>query len=458
MNVRSGHVERSYPALGIIALLIAICGLGCNQPAATPVKVVAPVDPTLRVSAEDWSEFTLSRAPQSTGWVALPPDSNEREYHSSIQPQAIGLLPPGECAECHQGHTHGFLATAHARTAQVATPDSILGPLVQPANQVQTAHPGFTLETINRNSQIVHQVRTGAAGLPQPLEVPIAFVIGSGNHGQSYLAWHGDQLCQTPLSFLTEAKRWGNSPGVYRDGTADFARPATSRCLDCHNTWFAQAPGSVNRYDKEQAILGVTCVRCHGPARDHVKYHRQFPNERQPQEIVNPRNLSRERANEVCAQCHSGGGELKRPAFTYKPGEPLEKWLALNLEADDPGNDDPHAANQLGRLMRSRCYQQSGTLTCMDCHDLHEQERGRTELFSNRCQNCHQVADCGLSGKYTTELTNRCVECHMPSRRDVQVTSQGAGGAVMPLLRDHQIGIWPDVSHAIEQRWKSPAP
>jgi hypothetical protein len=237
--------------------------------------------------------------------------------------------------------------------------------------------------------------------LPSPLAV--------ATHGQSYLAWNGDQLCQTPISYLTEANRWGNSPGVYVDGTADFARPATARCLDCHNTWFALAPGSVNRYDKRQNVLGVSCVRCHGPARDHVRYHRQFPNERQPQVIVNPRNLSRERANDVCAQCHSGAGESRRPAFTYKPGEPLEKWLAIELDAADPGNDDPHAANQLGRLMRSRCYQQSGTLTCMDCHDAHAQERGNTKLFSNRCQNCHATADCGLSEKYTTELTDRCV-------------------------------------------------
>lgn len=444
-------------AVWAVASLVGFVAVGCDR-RQTPVVQQPPQESILRVSAEDWSEFTLSQDPAKLGWVALPPVISEPEHRSSVDPQALGILPAEECSECHQGHTHGFLASAHARTARIADPTSVLGSLQPPENQVTTGRKGFEFETFARDTQVIHRLKSSEPGLSSPLDIPIAFAIGSGNHGQSYLAWHGDQLCQTPISFLTEANRWGNSPGVYVDGTADFARPATARCLDCHNTWFALAPGSVNRYDKGQALLGVSCVRCHGPARDHVRYHRQFPDERQPQEIVNPRNLSRERANEVCAQCHSGAGEARRPAFTYKPGEPLEKWLAIELDAADSDNDDPHAANQLGRLMRSRCYQQSGTLICMDCHDAHAQERGNMELFSNRCQNCHSTADCGLSEKYTTQLTNRCVECHMPSRRDVHVTSQGAAGAIMPLLRDHQIGIWPDVSHAIEDGWKSAAP
>lgn len=436
-----------------LAVWVLLIGAGCGAKSDRKEP-----DAILRVPADEWGSFATERSPRSPGWVALPPNLDVAEHHSAINPENLGMLPPDACAECHAGHLHGFSATAHARTSRLATAETVLGNLASSHNQVRTSRPGFTFTTERVNDQIVQRLESNEPGIPHSLAVPLAFAVGSGNHGQSYFAWHGDQLCQTPVSYLTEANRWGNSPGTYLDGTADFARPATSRCLDCHNTWFSQAPGSINRYDKSQWILGVTCVRCHGQARDHVRYHRQFPQDRQPQAIVNPRSLNRERANEVCAQCHSGGGELKRPAFTYQPGEPLEKWLAINLQADDPSNDDPHSANQLGRLMRSRCYQQSGTLTCMDCHDLHEQERGRTELFSNRCQNCHQVADCGLSGKYTSQLTNRCVECHMPSRRDVEVTSQGAGGSVMPLLRDHQIGIWPDVSHTIEQSWKTPAP
>jgi hypothetical protein len=317
---------------------------------------------------------------------------------------------------------------------------------------LETRVPDFFFETLLVQDQVVQKLMYPSPLQPQALTVPLAFVMGSGNHGQSYLAWHGDMLCQTPVSYLSEANRWSNSPGTYQDGTADFSRPATQRCLDCHNTWFGHAPGSLNRYDKATWILGVTCVRCHGPATDHVEYHRQFPDQTAARYIVNPRNLSRERANEVCGHCHSGAGEPKRPAFTYRPGERLQDWIAISLEASDSGNDDPHSANQLGRLMRSRCYIESGTLTCMDCHDLHQQERGQQELFSSRCQHCHQLRDCGLSGKFGSQLTSHCIECHMPSRRDAEVTSQGAKSDFLPLLRDHQIGIWPDVSQLVEQQ------
>lgn len=450
-------VIRKWILFRLSAVLTILAMAGC-QKAATEIESQREPDRILQVHAADWGEFVFQEKPSTTGWVAFPADVTATDYTSAVDPRALGIVPAKECAECHAEFVRGFIETAHARTMRRATRESVLGDLTSPHNRIQTGRPGFEFETLEVASHIVHRLHSREPGIPAVLEVPVAFAVGSGNHGQSFLAWHGDQLCQTPVSFLTEANCWGNSPGTYVDGTADFSRPATSRCLDCHNTWFAHAPGSVNRYDKGHFVMGVSCVRCHGAARDHVRYHQQFPADRQAQAIINPRGLSRDRANEVCAQCHSGGGELRRPAFTYQPGEPLEKWIALNMQADAPSNDDPHSANQLGRMMRSACYQRSETLTCMDCHDPHRQERGRTELFSERCQNCHQVADCGLSVKYNDKLSQRCVECHMPSRRDVEVTSRNAGESVMPLLRDHLIGIWPDVSRTIENELGAPQP
>ncbi len=444
---------------------------GCGQkPAPTttnspPAAVIASPETTHPPSQDDsgiilvapqmWGEFVYQSAPSSPGWVAFPEPSTKSPFQSSVNPAALGLLKPEECADCHSGHVTGFLETAHARTMKAATPGTVLGVLTPPGNKLATRVKDFYFETMAHDEEVAHRLTYSNQGVSHTIEVPLAFTVGSGNHGQSFLAWHGDMLCQTPVSFLSEANRWGNSPGIYQDGTADFSRPAIPRCLDCHNTWFAHAPGSVNRYDKHHWILGVTCVRCHGTARDHVKYHRQFPDETVAQAIVNPRRLSRDRANEVCSQCHSPSGDPKRAPFTYRPGEPLEQWLSTNLDGSDASNDDPHSANQLGRLMRSRCFQSSDTLTCMDCHNPHQQERGQTEKFSKRCQKCHEVADCGLAAKYTEKLSARCVECHMPSRRDAEVASQGTSESIMPLLRDHQIGIWRDVSDAIEQTWKS---
>jgi hypothetical protein len=105
----------------------------------------------------------------------------------------------------------------------------------------------------------------------------IDLVIGSGNHGQAYLSWEGDHLYQMHVSYLTESDQWVNSPGMYVDGTADFARPVPGRCLDCHTTWFSEDATAVNRFDRSNYLLGVTCVRCHGPGHEHVAYHREPP-------------------------------------------------------------------------------------------------------------------------------------------------------------------------------------
>jgi hypothetical protein len=324
--------------------------------------------------------------------------------------------------------------------------ETILGSFDPPGNRLETSLAGFSFRITQRDGEFLQEVHLESPLEPLKLQFPIAFVIGSGNHGQGFLHWIGDQLCVMHVSYFTEFDRWTNSPGSYRDGTADFARPVTARCLDCHATWFGHAAGSINRYDRTHWILGVTCVRCHGPASEHVEYHRAYPDETEPRLITNPGRLDREQLNEVWAQCHSGPGELHGRPFTYRPGDPLLHHLDIDLSGAGEENEDPHSANQLGRLMRSRCYQESSTLTCITCHDPHRHERGQTAVFSQRCQQCHAPEDCPTRQRLGTVADQRCVECHMPSRRDAEVTAQGPGEAVLPLLRDHLIAVWPEVS------------
>jgi hypothetical protein len=193
-------------------------------------------------------------------------------------------------------------------------------------------------------------------------------------------------------------------------------------------------------------------VRCHGHGWAHVQYHRTHKDDQQARYIVNPGQLPRDRANEVCAQCHSGVGQLLAPAFSYQPGDPLAEYLQLPEANDDPKNDDPHAANQLARLMKSRCFQESDNLTCAVCHDPHRQERGNLKLFAQRCAKCHEAGDCKLPGAAHEQIKDDCVQCHMPSRRDVEGVMETAEGQLLPLLRDHYIKVWPDVSQQLKDK------
>ena len=395
-----------------------------------------------------WSDFVSSRRPRGTGWVHLPAVPEVPRFRSGIDPYQQGFVQPEVCGQCHQEIWDSFQQNAHYRTSSQPTAENILGRFDEPHGKLATRDPHVHFEMQADDQGSYQTVTVQRPGTPFKHRQRFDLVTGSGNHGQTYMYWHGDHLYQLPISYMTELGGWSNSPGRYFDGTADFARAIGDRCLDCHLTFAAKAPASFNQYDRENYMLGVTCVRCHGRGNQHVEYHRKNPAATTARHIQNPGKLSQQRANEVCAQCHSGVGRLLKAAFTYQPGQPLDQYLAIELADDHPRNDDPHSANQLARLKKSRCYTASEKMTCAMCHDPHRQQRGNTALFSQRCASCHQSDQCGLETQHGAWLHDRCVVCHMPSRRDSLVSVPTPRRTVTPLLRDHHIAVWPEASPA----------
>src|ERR1700710_1670589 len=119
---------------------------------------------------------------------------------------------------------------------------------------------------------------TAVAGWPDSLQTRterMDVVIGSGVRGQSYLYWRADQLYESPVSYWADGKRWINSPG-YKNGTMNFSRPITPRCMECHASFIQQALSdiSTNHYLKDSLVTGITCERCHGSGKEHVALHR----------------------------------------------------------------------------------------------------------------------------------------------------------------------------------------
>jgi len=420
----------------------------------TPVDSIRPVTElpeTRQIAPEEWIGISSQGGLRGTGWVLLPAPSTEPPFHTDIDPAARGFLAPQVCGECHEQNYQSFLATTHARTSAEPGPDTILGSFEGEQSILKTGNPNFWFRMVAEDKRFYQELHIRKNASEYVHRPPIDLVLGSGNHGQAYLYWEGDHLYQMHVSYLTELNRWVNSPGMYINGTADFARPVPGRCLDCHATWFAEDRKSINRFDRHNYVLGVTCVRCHGPGHEHVNWHRQVPGETEGKRIVNPATLSRERMNELCAQCHSAG-EPNAPAFAYRPGEPLAEYLQLDFSADDPGNEDPHSANQLARLMKSKCYSMSDSLTCISCHDPHRDQRKHPEEFSVSCLKCHTVEACEERKTLGSAIDNRCIDCHMPARRDAQVRMEMGQGSVSALIRDHHIGRWPEASEQIRSQ------
>jgi hypothetical protein len=433
----------------VFMLGLLLCGPGCSRkPSGGPASIHSYSEVNY-ASTESWYDFKLERGRKETGWVLLPEPTSDKHYVSGIDPHLRGFVRPEVCAECHQEIYDTFVKTSHFRTSEVARVNNVLGSFATGENELKTRDPNLDFKMVNDANGMRQCLTVREGDKRYTHEVPIDIVTGSGNHGQTYLYWRGDGLFQLPVSYFSELDRWVNSPGLYADGTADFARGIGERCLECHATYFAPAAGSFNRYDRQNYILGVTCVRCHGPGWAHLQYHQNHRDDDEARYIVNPGMLAVERANEVCAQCHSGEGQLHKPAFSYRPGEPLAEHISLDLSGESVQNDDPHAANQLARLMKSRCFTESPTLTCFTCHDPHQQERGNLALFANRCAKCHASDDCGLSAELGAGIKDRCVSCHMPSRREALGVMEMRDGIFLPLLRDHHIQARPPAMQEI---------
>src|SRR5205807_3945007 len=104
------------------------------------------------------------------------------------------------------------------------------------------------------------------------IERQVDYVIGSGNHGRTYLHRNSEgRLIELPVSWFSEnGGYWAMSPGYDRPDQQDFRRAIAFNCMFCHNTYPVPAP-------KEEAVFpatlpeGIDCQRCHGPGRTHAE-------------------------------------------------------------------------------------------------------------------------------------------------------------------------------------------
>jgi hypothetical protein len=345
------------------------------------------------------------------------------------------------CGSCHREKVNTFHQTAHYLTSRLPDKSSIFGNFSAEAKTLRTSNPqlffrmdekedGFFQTAVEGMAPYYTTERTERFGL----------VIGSGAKGQTYLFWKGDRLFQLPVSYWTELG-WVNSPG-YRDGVANFDRVIVPRCLECHATYFDVVPPAPNRYAKAGSIVGITCEKCHGSGREHVrreglKLSQSYDSVVDPA-ILDPAKFSRDRQIDLCAWCHAGLGVARAPNFSYVPGEPLNRYLGLpqpaaNVELDVHGS-------QVELLEKSRCYQ-SSAMTCLTCHDVHTVQHDPS-MYSQRCLSCHKPGTV-MFPKLGHDVANNCIDCHMPLQETNLIVFDWNGKKAGPQVRNHWIRIYP---------------
>ncbi len=275
----------------------------------------------------------------------------------------------------------------------------------------------------------------------------IDLVVGSGVRGQAYLAWQDSTLYQLPIGYFTTVNTWANSPGF--SNRPIFNRPITSRCLECHSTSFKKTllEKYPEHFSKKKFLLGIECEKCHGSGIKHVDFHKKNGQVKEGKFIVSFKNFSRKQELDFCRSCHGGKLLAKKPAFTFKPGDDLNQYFNADSLPAPSTQLDSHG-NQYGMLSQSKCFLQSN-MTCLTCHSVHENERGKVVEFSNRCMTCHKEGTnsfCSFKKLTVSQLKQNCIQCHMPEKNSnsIRMLLQGEDIPTPAKMHVHQITVYQD--------------
>lgn len=344
----------------------------------------------------------------------LPPYSESPHLNTGPEARYVGI---DACAECHRGNHSSYLLTAHSKAL------NDLNPKAEPPDGSFYHQPsGRTYRVYRQGDQFRHEevLRTAEGTVVARMDLPIRYLVGSGNFSRSYLVEVDGFLHESPITWYTSKQKWDMSPGYDYAGHSSFERPINLTCLACHAGRVEPAGEAVHRMIFHEKAIG--CESCHGPGSLHVDFHRakrQIPGE-DDLTIVNPGKLSRDRLEAVCAACHLSAEAMValrgRRIHDFRPGRLLTDYCVhyrLNV-----GGEQMTVVGHIEQLRLSPCYQKSGDMTCLTCHNPHAKERPKdlTAFYRQKCLDCHESKPCGLAlaERLKKEPADDCSACHMP--------------------------------------------
>lgn len=307
------------------------------------------------------------------------------------------------CGECHAAEFTRQSASAHARS------------LYRPADH-PLARRFATGERLSRAPAFHFTFPMAAGGLHfrahdgrYVTDLPVQWAFGAGEHAVTFLTKvTPDVHLELAFSYYSDTGSFDLTPRheTLRAGTLHEAmgqpiqtRTAGRQCFGCHSTGAVSVSPAG---DVEVTETGVHCEACHGPGNAHRTAALRGDTVQSKRLIRNPGTLGAGALNEFCGTCHRVAGNL----------------------ADVDWNSPWSIRHQPPYLARSRCFQKSGRLFCLTCHDPHDAvKRQDAAYYRARCLSCHSAAH---------QRTADCTKCHMPAVR----------ASLHLSFRNHQIGIY----------------
>src|SRR5882724_3628429 len=301
----------------------------------------------------------MSKAPMYAFLLALP-----------ALAAADRLAGASACAACHpaqfEKQRKSHHAEALARMLENPLAEKLIGKTVREKSGLAFEYsraPGGVRVTARRGEE-----RSSAI---------LEWAFGAGAQGITPVGRIGNRFFEHRVSWFAREERAGLTIGHSAEPPqsirAALGQPQDAeviyRCFQCHAT--AVEPGP----DLSRMRPGIECERCHGPGAEHV-------NRPSAQSIRNPGRLAPQALVEACGECH------RLPASGGRPS-------AEELAKPETGRFAP-----IG-LMASRCFQASGKLSCLVCHDPHADASPSAEFYTAKCAGCHAAA---RSEEHTSEL------------------------------------------------------
>ncbi len=362
-----------------------------------------------------WGAFEWQRGRQSP--PADAPAAKPVSPFLNTRP-GVKYVGTARCGECHvQASTY-----AEHPMGRSVSPASRWLPRQHDAVAAFVAD-GHRYAVERKGDSVVHRETAPADG-PAAAEqsAAVAFAVGSGRQGQSFLFSRDGYVFQSPVSWYTRGAAWRLSPG-YERKNEHFNRPVPEGCLFCHVNEARADPDRFNHYRPDLRLEPIGCERCHGPGELHAaaRERDKIPAGKDLT-IVNPRRLEPELREAVCQQCHLQGAARVVPRgrslYDYRPGLPLQDFLAVYVHPPEQ-SDARMAVSHVEQMYLSRCFRGSaGKLGCTSCHDPHmlPREPERVGWYRGRCLNCHQDKGCSVpeAERRRREPADSCIACHMP--------------------------------------------
>jgi Tetratricopeptide repeat len=384
------------------------------------LTVIPLVSMALRMSHADQNAQSASIA------ASVP------EQYANTRP-GVEYVGDEACRSCHSSIYTTFKQTGMGRSTSIPSAED----LREAAKSLSVIgnNPNRSYKVYAREGKVIHE-ETGtdnAGHIVFSESHDIAYTVGIGDMGKSYLVAKGDSFFVSPISYYTRIHGWDLSPG-YNAGTfRDFNRRVVDLCVDCHTGMPRMVAGSHDRFQQPPfQFLAVGCERCHGPGAVHVAQRTIDPYVEGPLDssIVNPRKLQPALRDDICVQCHlAGDARVLQPGKDYldfRPGTPLGDVVAIFSVPQTIKGNHFVLLDQFEQLKLSRCWTVSnGRLGCISCHDPHVERHGNdaVDFFRSRCLTCHTKKGCTapLVKRQATAPPDNCILCHMPQQTSEKI-------------------------------------